>query len=249
MKILKYKSDILAYISSLVIILGTFLPIVIIDGVSSSFITENGKLVLACAVIGVILYLFKVGFFSFIPAIGSLLILLVFYLGINDSMAALNTLTPGSAVYGIGFYLIIIGSVLLIISSIINFFDNKKYKEAKEVVTEDISLEYTLSEDNDQVVTTEVYENETIDNEINVEQEINENKKTIDSNIPLEDSIMHNLEDLNTKQDNELEITNEEIKEKIEQPQFKECSHCRAIIRIESKICSFCNSKTNDNNM
>lgn len=249
MKILKYKSNILAYISSLVIILGTFLPIVIIDGVSSSFIAENGKLVLACAVIGVILYLFKVGFFSFIPAIGSLLILLVFYLGINDSMVALNTLTPGSAVYGIGFYLIIIGSVLLIISSIINFFDNKKYKEAKEVVTEDISLEYTLSEDNNEVVPTEVFENEIIDNEINVEQEIKEDKKTIESNIPLEDSIMHNLEDLNTKQDNKLEITNEEIKEKIEQPQFKECSHCGAIIRIESKICSFCNSKTNDNNV
>lgn len=132
-KILKYKSNILAYISSIVMIIGTILPIVVIannDGSiisSTPFIIENGKLILGCAIIGVLLYLFKVGYFSFIPALGSLLILFIFYLGIKDSMIPQNGLISSYSYYGIGFYLMIIGSILLIISSILNFFDIKKY--------------------------------------------------------------------------------------------------------------------------
>lgn len=139
---MKYKSDILAYISSIIMIIGTILPIVIIDGVSKAFIVENGKLVLACAIIGAILYLFKVGFFSFIPAIGSLLILLIFYLGINSNMVALNKLNAGSAKYGVGLYLIIIGSVLMVVSSIFNYLDNRKNKELDEE-THSLNIEKT----------------------------------------------------------------------------------------------------------
>ena len=139
---MNYKSDILAYISSIIMIIGTILPIVIIDGVSKAFIVENGKLVLACAIIGAILYLFKVGFFSFIPAIGSLLILLIFYLGINSNMVALNKLNAGSAKYGVGLYLIIIGSVLMVVSSIFNYLDNRKNKELDEE-THSLNIEKT----------------------------------------------------------------------------------------------------------
>lgn len=139
---MKYKSDILAYISSIIMIIGTILPIVIIDGVSKAFIVENGKLVLACAIIGAILYLFKVGFFSFILAIGSLLILLIFYLGINSNMVALNKLNAGSAKYGVGLYLIIIGSVLMVVSSIFNYLDNRKNKELDEE-THSLNIEKT----------------------------------------------------------------------------------------------------------
>ena len=139
---MKYKSDILAYISSIIMIIGTILPIVIIDGVSKAFIVENGKLVLACAIRGAILYLFKVGFFSFIPAIGSLLILLIFYLGINSNMVALNKLNAGSAKYGVGLYLIIIGSVLMVVSSIFNYLDNRKNKELDEE-THSLNIEKT----------------------------------------------------------------------------------------------------------
>ena len=133
---MKYKSDILAYISSIIMIIGTILPIVIIDGVSKAFIVENGKLVLACAIIG------AVGFFSFIPAIGSLLILLIFYLGINSNMVALNKLNAGSAKYGVGLYLIIMGSVLMVVSSIFNYLDNRKNKELDEE-THSLNIEKT----------------------------------------------------------------------------------------------------------
>ena len=198
--ILKYKSDIIAYISSFLIILGTILPIVIIEGVSKSFISENGKLVLACAIIGAILYLFKVGYFSFIPAIGSLAILFIFYNGINESMEILNKLNSGSAFYSIGFYLIIIGSVLLIISSIINFFDIKKnHAELSNEVQ-------------DEVIVDEIaipYEQET---------------KTISSSV--------------------LPV----IKDGIDTG-YIYCIHCGAIIKKESKMCNFCDSQVNDNNM
>lgn len=167
-RILKYKSDILAYISSVIIVIGTFLPIVTIDGVPKAFISENGKLVLACAVISAILYLFKVGFFSFIPAIGSLFILLVFYFGINDSIIALNKINPNSATYSVGLYLMIIGSALIIISSIINFIDNRKNnKLTKQEIKQNNDLQETKQET--------LSENINMQNDISLNLENNEN--------------------------------------------------------------------------
>ncbi|MCM1371273.1 MAG: zinc ribbon domain-containing protein [Clostridium sp.] len=136
-KILRYKSDILAYISSIIMIVGTILPIVNIEGITKAFIIENGKLVLICAVVAAILYLFKLGFFSFLPSLASLFILYYFYSGVNETFQYLNQLEPGSAFYDIGFYMIIVGSILLLISSIINLFDYKKYgKKDKNIAKE-----------------------------------------------------------------------------------------------------------------
>ena len=183
---MKYKSDILAYISSIIMIIGTILPIVIIDGVSKAFIVENGKLVLACAIIGAILYLFKVGFFSFIPAIGSLLILLIFYLGINSNMVALNKLNAGSAKYGVGLYLIIIGSVLMVVSSIFNYLDNRKNKELDEE-THSLNIEktQTLNVENNtyklnSLVVSDFYNNQKNND---VKENLQEEIKPVDNKV------------------------------------------------------------------
>ncbi len=182
-KILKYKSDIIGYISSIIIIVGTIVPIVTINGVSQSFISENGKLVLACAVIGAILYLFKVGFFSFIPAIGTLLILFIFYYGINDSMTALNELNAGSAKYGIGFYLIIVGAALLIFSSILSFIDYRKNKKLNKNVH---NVKLDENEKNLQEPIQELF-NDNLDNfENSVPDVIEKNNNVINENVNVE---------------------------------------------------------------
>lgn len=183
---MKYKSDILAYISSIIMIIGTILPIVIIDGVSKAFIVENGKLVLACAIIGAILYLSKVGFFSFIPAIGSLLILLIFYLGINSNMVALNKLNAGSAKYGVGLYLIIIGSVLMVVSSIFNYLDNRKNKELDEE-THSLNIEktQTLNVENNTYKLNSLEVPDFYNNQKNndVKENLQEEIKTVDNKV------------------------------------------------------------------
>ena len=183
---MNYKSDILAYISSIIMIIGTILPIVIIDGVSKAFIVENGKLVLACAIIGAILYLFKVGFFSFIPAIGSLIILLIFYLGINSNMVALNKLNAGSAKYGVGLYLIIIGSVLMVVSSIFNYLDNRKNKELDEE-THSLNIEktQTLNVENNTYKLNSLEVPDFYNNQKNndVKENLQEEIKTVDNKV------------------------------------------------------------------
>lgn len=303
-KILKYKSEIIGYISSIIIILGTILPIVTINGVSQSFISENGKLVLACAVISAILYLFKVGFFSFIPAIGSLLILFIFYNGINEQMTALNNLNAGSAVYSVGFYLIIIGSALLIFSSIINFIDYRKNKKTKMIGNQEIDTTSVIPDipisniddvnnikydeslvnniNNDLLNETILNESENIDLQQNL-QTINniglnksvvpldstsstEIENNIDSTevkpIPISDIFTNKNEQVNISEnvsesipevavnEENLNINNEvNIEIPKEEPKFKTCNTCGAIVRQESEICSFCNSKFTDNNM
>lgn len=146
-KVLKYKSDIIAYIGSILMIVGTILPIVKIDNMYKNFIGENGRLVVVLALLGMILYLFKVGFFSFIPAIGSLVIVYLFYNDINERMVNLNKYIPNSASYEIGLYIIIGGSILLLISSIINFFDSKKYKNETIEIKENIIDETQIEDD------------------------------------------------------------------------------------------------------
>ncbi len=318
-RVFKHKSEIIGYLGSIVIILGTILPIVTINGVSQSFIVENGKLVLACAVISAILYLFKVGFFSFIPAIGSLLILFIFYNGINEKMTALNNLNAGSAIYGVGFYLIIIGSALLIFSSVINFIDYRKNKKSKMIGNQEIDttsvipdIEPNLYDFNNntefdtqfkqfgtpvEILTdgsnnvtineTILNDNQNIDLQQNLQTEVinnftpNQSVAPLDSTssteivnnidstevkpIPISDIFPNNIENQQTNisenvsepipevtvnEENNLNINNEvNIGIPKEEPKFKTCGNCGAIVRQESAICSFCNSKFIDNNM
>ena len=243
-KINNYKSDIIAYVSAILMILGTILPIIKLEGVSQSFISENGKLVLMCAIIGALLYLFKLGKFSFIPAIGSLGVLFVFYYSINDNVKVLNTLSEGSATYEIGFYLIIIGSILMICASIINFFDMKRNNKETMMQDETVNMEPNMI---DQQFNELPSLNEVLDNR-NIEQP--QMSDTSDNNALSEQPQMPDTSDNNALSEQPIKEMSTQIKVKtVNGIEFICCDNCGSTIRKTSKKCFFCDAMIDDNKM
>ena len=104
-------SQIVAYLGSLLLLEGTFIPIVSLMGMSVSYFDGDGKILLVFVVAAVVLTVLKKYLFLLIPAVLSLGLL---------GIAVLNVMGTGISM-PLSFVIMALGAVLLVVAALVKF--------------------------------------------------------------------------------------------------------------------------------